>query len=279
MDLVAPLLDQLNSLTWRDYTEILCFSSLLYYVALWLRQDRTKNVLIAFYSYCAVWAVASIVGLSTITQFLYIYSPLLLTLLVIVHQQTLQKNLVALHKIQPATKVGPSDWLELLIRTMLITINREQTITCIIERTDALAGLVQAPFMINAPLNHDLLTMVLTADSFNEHKMVWLTHTAELVAINCEWNHALEQPVHNGTRNSVAWQEDALLFTAKTDAVVVQADAHARTFNLIANGTHTQQLSASHLRTKLEALFQSSDQKGGYHAAHSHKQSSDRLAH
>lgn len=251
MNIFEPFISHLTSLSWKDIVEITAFSALFYYIALWLKKDSQKNMLLSFYAYCAVWGISSLAGFVTVSSFLVAYSPLALTLLVIGHQHSLQKNLVALHKIQ-ATKQPATNWVEALMRTILVTLNDNKSITCLIECTNDLSDLIQAPFVIKAPISEQLLAMVMQNNAFDDTKMVWLQDTGTLMAINSQWNHALETPVSD---TQATWHEDALLFTAKTDALMIHADAQSRLFTIISNGTTYEQLMATQARDLITRIL------------------------
>src|SRR5690242_12597081 len=113
--------------TWRDALEILFLSTAVYYFSLWLTKDRTKNLLPAFYAYCALVFFAYNAQLTTLSQLLLLFSPMVGTIFFLLHQQTLQKNFVALRTLQPARR-NNDDWLETLIQTALIALNNKKEI-------------------------------------------------------------------------------------------------------------------------------------------------------
>ena len=275
MNIFSPVISHLASLSWSDMIEITVFSALFYYVALWLKKDSHKNMLLGFYGYCSVWGISYLAGFVTISSFLIAYSPLILTLLVIGHQHSLQKNLVALHKIQ-ARKQPASNWVEAMMRTILVTINDNKSITCLIERSDDLSNLIQAPFLIQAPVSEQLLTMVMQNNAFDDAKMVWLGDTGTLMAINSQWNHALETPVSD---KKATWYEDALLFTAKTDAIMIHADAESRLFTIISDGSTYEQLMATQARDLITRILSpDTSNQGETNASRPEKHRSDQLA-
>ena len=232
-------------------------------------------MLLGFYGYCSVWGISYLAGFVTISSFLIAYSPLILTLLVIGHQHSLQKNLVALHKIQ-ARKQPATNWVEAMMRTILVTINDNKSITCLIERSDDLSNLIQAPFLIQAPVSEQLLTMVMQNNAFDDAKMVWLGDTGTLMAINSQWNHSLETQV---TDTKSTWYEDALLFTAKTDAIMIHADAESRLFTIISDGSTYEQLMATQARDLVTRILSpDTSNQGETDASRPEKHRSDQLA-
>ena len=122
-------------LTWQDYIEILFFSYVCYYFTHWLHKDRQKNLVGYFYGYC-VFAIGSYYGgFSTITFFLFAGFPAAMMIFIIMHQDILQRNFIALHNI--STKVSlikPLHWHEMLIRSCLVLLHKQQSVICVIEQ-------------------------------------------------------------------------------------------------------------------------------------------------
>lgn len=176
--------------TWHDGIEILFFSSLFYYLALWLRKDRQQNLLWYFYGYYAVTLIAYNANLPTISLFLLLFSPAIIMLFIVMHQDILQRNFVALRHITPAQS-ATRNWLESLIQTCLIVINNNKTITCIIERTDNMHTFLHVPFIIHAPLHTALLEILVNGDSYDQHKMIWIDAHGNLEGINAAWRHSI----------------------------------------------------------------------------------------
>ncbi|MEX0672138.1 MAG: hypothetical protein WD068_02170 [Candidatus Babeliales bacterium] len=276
MMLLEPLVTHITQLHWQDYLEITLFSALFYYSALWLKKDSQKNILIAFYAYCTLWGISYYMGLLTICSFLITYSPLILTLLAITHQHTLQKNLIALHKIE-GPKLPIKNWIDTMMRTILVAVNNGTSITCIIERKDGLSNLITAPFFIQAPITEQLLAMIFDTTAFDTKKMIWLQDTGTLHAINAHWNHALETPI---SQTQSSWHEDALLFTAKTDALVIHADTENHLFTIITHDTTYEQLMATQARDLIIRTLSNTDSIPGEKYAHiPQKHSSDQPTH
>ena len=152
------------------------------------------------------------------------------------HQESLQKNLVALKNITPAKRIAV-DWLETLIRTSLLTINDGKSITCVIEQQDVLRDFLATPLIFNASLKQGLLDILLASQSFDQERMIWVNTEGKLVGINAIWNkpvgaEQLEQQAHNLPQ----WKQQAIFFTSKTDAIILHINPTSRTFDVIMNG-------------------------------------------
>jgi hypothetical protein len=225
-----------SPLYWREVLEIIFFTSLFYYAAVWLKKDRQKNLLLAFYSYCALAFGSHYLGLTTISYTMFLFAPAVTMVFIVLHQEFLQKNFITLKNITPA-KLLDHDWLETLIRTFLIRVGNHQEITCIIEQRDSLYDLVHTPLPVNARLEQELLDLLLTSPSFDADHIVWVNTQGQLIGINARWTRRGEQADLDAKIQELpAWKQNAIFFTAKTDAIVLHINATSRTFDVIVNG-------------------------------------------
>ncbi|MCK5633245.1 hypothetical protein KAH94_05815 [bacterium] len=223
-------------LYWRDLIEITFFTALFYYTSLWLKKDKQKNLLPYFYGYCALSFGAHFIGLTTISYTLFLFAPITAMIFILIHQEFLQKNVVALKNITPAKHVT-LNWLETLIKTSLLTIDSGKSITCIIEQQDSLQDLLTTPLFFNAQLKQELLTILLSSASFDQEKMVWVTTQGRFVGINAVWQKKITQHnLENNLHKMPKWKQQALFFTSKTDALVLHINPTSRTFDIVLNG-------------------------------------------
>jgi hypothetical protein len=230
----------------RDIIEIVFYSSCIFTLCQWLRTDKTKNITIYFFAYCALALSAWVAQMPTLTPFLFTYAPIALLLFIVLHEKTLQRNLVALCSITPA-RIEHTDWLDTLLSSSLATINANKAITVIIEHKDALDHFVTTPFSINADLTKNVLDIFLMSSSYDEHKMIWVNTSGKIRGINVTWNNIQETC------------DDHIIFTAHPAS---------RTFSVIINGKETKNLSAHHVHTmikkQLSSLSSSQRPKGAY---------------
>src|SRR5260221_8174230 len=201
----------------RDIIEIVFYSSCIFTLCQWLRTDKTKNITIYFFAYCALALSAWIAQLPTLTPFLFTYAPIALLLFIILHEKTLQRNLVALCSITPA-RIQHEDWLDILLSCSLTSINNKKLITIIIEHKDALDHFVSTSFAVNADLTKNVLDIFLTSSAYDEHKMIWISTNGKIRGINVTWNNKQE---------------------TCDDAIVLSAHPVSRTFSVIMHGKET----------------------------------------
>jgi len=229
-------------LSWRDGVEILFFSGLFYYLALWLRHDKHTNLVWYFYGYCTTICIAYFAELSSITLFLLICSPIVIMLFITVHQETLQRNFVALKSIQPTHHLA-HNWLEPFIQGCLHALHKNKSITCLIERTDQLDNLVHTACVLNAPVQSILLETIIASSAYDEQSMIWINKHGHIQGINSTWH---KQPNHAN------WLDCACIYTTKVDALVVHGEPISRTFTLIMNGNPIEHMSAHQLQQLLQ---------------------------
>lgn len=231
----------------KDCIEIALASVAIYYFSVWLKADRQKNLLFSFYGYCAVTFGCYYAGLPTLTLFLFITAPLAIMLFILFHQDLLQKNFIALASINAAPAEHESDWLETVIRACLVAINNNKTIYGVIEHRDSLSSMLTTNIPLYTDVQKNVLTMALESSSYDQEKMLWLTAQGKLLGINSRWNVS---PADIITSPSVAmlaeWQQEALFFTHKTDAIVFSINPTSRTFTLIAQGKIVEHINANH---------------------------------
>jgi len=236
---------------WRDVIEILFFSSLFYYLMRWLAKDHSKNLLPYFYGYCFITIIAYTTQLTTISYVLFLYAPAIIMLFMLMHQDTLQRNLVALKNIQPA-QITNHDWLDILFRSCLVMINKNIAVTCVVECTDNLDDLIKTPFFINADLHKGVLELLLDSQAYESDKLVWVSIQGKLRGINATWHTPTYHSSKENNLFSTTWQQESLIYAQQTDALVFYSDAITHTFTIIARGKCFENVSPHHALTLIK---------------------------
>lgn len=237
---IATYLD----LTINDCIEILFFSSIIYYFTLWLNKDRQKNLLIYFYGYCLIAFGAYYCSLSTISFFLFTGFPVITMLFILLHQETLQRNFVALHNMNThISSAMQIPWYKILIRSCLVLLHKQKHIICVIEQCHSLKAFIETSFIFNTPLQDGLLELLVpTQKNLKKNSFIWLDSQGIIKSIEGTW---IEHSTIIQKNNSLpSWQQEALLFTAKTDALIVSNNLEQGTFSFIAQGKCLEGLTA-----------------------------------
>lgn len=218
----------------KDVIEIFCFASIFYFFSIWLKQDRQKPLLFYFYGTCTLLITTHLADLPTISNAIISLCPALIMLFILVHQKSLQKNFVTLKNITPAQNLN-LNWLEILLRSCIISANNKKNIYCLIESHDQLNELVHAPFEIKAKLQPELLDVLLSSPSYEQNKMIWLSNTGMLLGINTKW----QQVDHTSDHDSDSldnWEKKCILSTSKTDALAFRLNSLTKNFDIITEG-------------------------------------------
>lgn len=232
--------------SYTDLLEIIFFSSCIYYFSMWLKQDQTKNLLLPFYAFCVITLLAHSLQLPTVSSFLLFYGPAILVFFIITHQELLQRNFITLHNITPEKGLITKNWVETAIQSALRIRTQNKTIRVIIEHTDALSLCITAPFRLETELHSSLLNMLLDSPSFDQEKMVWLSSTGKLIAINSSWSqNAQKEWIAQELKETDAWLTDTVLFTSKTNALAFSCSPETNGFTLIAQGKILEEVSAA----------------------------------
>ena len=244
--------------SWRDIAEIIFFSSIIYYVSLWLKKDKQKHLLLYFYSYCTLMLSMYHAQLPTATFFLFITAPIACVIFVLIHQETLQKNFVMLRSIKPA-HIAHHDWLETLMRSCLVAANNNKKVHCVIEVNDSLHTIIHAPCNIHADIQKDLLSMLLESDSFDQDKFIWLNAQGKLLGMNASWNSQPQQEwLNESAKTYTQWQHDALFFTQKTDALIISISPSNRLFSIVTQSKLFTDITAPHALKTIEKYLNTS---------------------
>lgn len=187
--------------------------------------------------------------LPTVTFLLFTFAPALVFSFFIIHQQTLQRNFIALKKQVPQKTV--ISWPELFVRSCLRTSAQGHEITYVIEHTDHLSLLINASITIDAHLHEQFLELCVQSILFNKQKMVWLTSHGVLYGINATFNFDYTDFIDN--KNSLtAEHQAALLLTIKTDALIVKTKKTVGTFDIIMQGSYLPDVPAHQLLSLLK---------------------------
>lgn len=257
-----------NIYTWKDFVEILFLSGVVYHFSLWLRKDFQKPLLFHFYSYCTAIVICHQLYLTTTTIALITFAPVVLVLFIVLHQDTLQRNFVTFYNIAPK-KNSWQGWTETLIRSCLVAASHNKAISCIIEKRTMLDEFLKTNHFFDCKLSEGLLDFLIDSNSFHPHDMIWMKDDGTMRGVNSSWKkRSVEVWLAKEVKEQEEWLQDALFFTAKTDALFFKVEPHTRTFTLIAQGKLLEHVSAqAALKTIKKYLGHFETHKKGEHYA------------
>ncbi len=234
----AYLVNQIIFLTWRDVIEIIFFTTCFYYLILWLKKDRDKRLLPYFYGYCALIFVSHALHLSTITYSLFLFSPAIIMLFMFMHQDTLQRNMIALKNIT-ATTTPAQDWLSCIMRNTLKALHNNKSMLILIEHSDTLSSFLKTHYAISAPITDDAMSLLTENNLCNAQQMLWVRTDGTIQGVHASWKASWHPNAYTDTNE---WVDDAIAYTTKTDALIMKSNAQTQSYTVAYNGTVTHDL-------------------------------------
>ncbi len=243
MDIYTFMRWQMRLLTWQDCAEIFFFSCMFYSLTHWLKKDSDKNLLPYFYGYCALAFASYTLQLPTVTYCAFLFSPVVIMLFILFHQETLQRNMIALKNIQLNAPVQ-HDWLEIIIRHMLKLLNEKKSLLLLLENSDALSNYLISAYPLHAHITDGICNLLFEKELYDPISMLWIRTDGTIRGINCVWKASWHPSQY---KDPNAWIDDAVAYTTKTDATIVQLLPESHTCTVAINGTIHEQISMDHL--------------------------------
>ncbi len=236
---------------WKDFLEIAFLSSFFYYCARWLQTDTYKNLLPPFYGYLLILITAHVLELKTIFLLLFIFSPAIAMLFMMMHQSLLQQNFVSLKNIVIQSPPQTADWLSILMKTILKMLSLEKDILCIIEHTDSLQSLLTVSEPLDVPITEGLISLLLT-QLYEPQKLCWISSSGYIRGINAQFKASWHPSSY---QNKEAWIDDAIAYTTKIDAIILFAQSDQHTFSLAYHGSIIKGLSMEQAHLQIKKLI------------------------
>lgn len=212
-----------------DLIEITFYACLFYSFCLWLKADKTKNLLGYFLGYCSIILSAWFFGLPTLPTFLSSYAPAILIIFIILHEKTLQRNFVALSSLSPHAAL-PEDWIEPLLGALIMRMNNNKSCTLIIEKNDALAPMFITEIALSTPVNKEILHVLLTSRTYRSDRLLWLTSKGYIKGMNATFKEQPQSLI--GTHS----YDDINMYTLLSDAFIIHADCSSHLFSITSQG-------------------------------------------
>lgn len=227
---------------WRDCIEAIFLIVVLYKTTAWLNKDKTRKMIWYMYGYCTALLITYFTHLPLIFTFLLTASPVATILLILMHQEMLQKRFAIPTKILPAHL--STQWIDELLQASLVSMNCKKKISCIIEHQDTLQTLISTPYNLNTPCQKSVLLLLSDSNLFDPEGLIWLSHDGIIKGINSSAKD-LQPDSEKDT-----WEQAALICT-KTDALAFRANPEHNTFDIVLKGNIIENLSSTYCRTVL----------------------------
>ena len=238
MSIYSYIAKQIIFLTWRDSIEILFFATTFYFLILWLKKDNEKKLLPYFYGYCTLTFLTHIMQLSTVTYCLFLFAPAIIMLFMFMHQDILQRNMIALKNITSSPTIT-HDWLSCIMRSTLKALHNNKEMLILIEHTNSLASYLKSEYTITTPITDDLMLLLMNNNICNAQQMVWIKSDGTIQGINVSWKASWHPDAYSDTN---AWIDDAIAYTTKTDALIMRSNAQKQHYTIAHKGSVTEGL-------------------------------------
>ena len=236
-------------LTVSDIVEVFFFSAVCYALCLWLKHDTVHNLLYYFYGYCLVVSIAYFFNLWAILSLLYIGCPFTILGFIVVHQHTLQRNIIALKRNKLVVAAADSSWLDVIARTTLTSLTNNQPIHWIIEYTHSIDHFLEMSLPIHAPITASMMNVIVQSHLYNNNEYIVIDYTGQLRGINSRW-----KPITDKHDESMV--ERSMLYTTNLDTLVIACDPAVHTYTIIMHGTKIERQSIHQLLTIVKKHIQ-----------------------
>lgn len=233
---------------WQNIFEIMVISWILYTVIRLLAQDVQKPLLRYFCIYFSIIIIAYSYEYSTLQLLILVTAPALLTFFTIIHQETLQKNFVALYR--PAISTKKDLWHSHLIQFCQKQANKNQSTAFIIEKKQNLESFLTIGVSCNSTFSPIFFDLLYSSPLVFTEQFLLLQYDGTLRGINTEI-----QP-HTVLHTNISSDEKELFLSAKTDTLILKMDSATLTFTCIHNNKKLSHLSAHTTNTILNTFFE-----------------------
>ncbi len=180
----------------------------------------------------------------------------------LLHQETLQRNMIALKNIMLPC-APPHDWLELFLRNVLKTLHHNKPMLLVMEHTDAVGSYLNVAFPLEAQITEGIFNLIIEKQLYDPASMLWIKSDGSIRGINATWRTSWNPESYV---DDDAWIEDAIAYTGKTDALLVHIDPEHHSCTIAVHGTLHKKLSidqtAQLIKKHIEYPLQSSIKKG-----------------
>ena len=237
-----PIVSYMYIWGWRDCLEVLFLITVLYKITVWLNKDRTRKLVWYFYGYCALILICHYASLPTIFACLVTAAPVAAVLMILMHQDNLQKRFAIPAKILPAQL--STQWVDELLQASLVVMNSKKPILCIVEHQDSLNSIISTPYLMSTSCRKSILLMLTESTLFDSQALIWISTDGTLKGINGTWVQSQE------TTDKDIWTTAVKLCT-KTDALAFKGNPERNTFDVVLRGNSIENLSSSNFRSVL----------------------------
>lgn len=235
--------------TFYDCIEIIIMSWLSYKIIHFLTTHSEYNLLKPTIIYVSVIAIAHFIHLVTLELFVLITAPAVICFFILIHQEQLQKNFVALHRL-PTQKTHKKMWHYSLIQWCQKQASKGISSSYIIEQTENLESVLTSYVPCHTLFSSSLLEIIYESPLFFSEKPILIQYDGIIKGLNINYT---KHPILHTYENQ---QAQELFISAKTDALIMHMNAHTLTFTCVHNNQILNNLSAHMMTLILDKFFE-----------------------
>lgn len=230
-----------------DCLQIIFFIAIVYRFLLFLDIRATHSLLNYFTLWSCTFMISHWYCQQPLSLFLLCMGPLLICSLLILHQERIQKNVIASHKrVQKPEKFPSPHWIDILVKECLRASMHNNTIHILIQRTDHIEDLIEIPIHLNTPINESLWTFLMNAITYSPHTCLLLQDQGTVLGLNVEWAQL------HGT---IDWYSFSRNITTHNDTITLSCDQASMLFHITAQGKTLHNISATELTRILKNMI------------------------
>lgn len=250
--------EQFAVYTYQNYLEILILSILIYKALRWLQSDHTKPMILYVYAYTGTIIFSQLIHAVILFWVLVICAPIAAIICIIAHQKNIQKYFAwkNIHRFENST-LPDQQWIEILMRSVLLAAHHKKNIFCIIQRKDYIRHFVEASYKMELPIQKNVLDLIFASPLIENPSIILVTEFGILQHVNAIWSDKLlEYMIMLGQHDSVQHcQEAAHVLSRRTDAILWHIDPNTQECSIWYQDTYIKNLSVDQTLTLLKKLI------------------------
>lgn len=250
--------EQFALYTYQNYIEIFILSVLVYKALRWLQADHTKPMILYVYLYSGIMIFSQLINATILFWVLAICAPIAIIICIIAHQKNIQKYFAWKNTHRFENSILPdAQWLETLMRSILLAAHHKKNIFCIIQRKDYIQHFVEASYKMELPIQKNVLDLIFASPLIENPSIVLVTEFGVLKHVNGIWsNKLLEYMMMFGEHDSIEHcQEAANVLSRRTDAIIWYINPNTQECSVWYQDVHIKNISVDQVLTLLKKLI------------------------
>lgn len=230
-----------------DCLQIIFFMAIVYRFSTFLDTRTTKTLLTYFNAWACSFIISYWFQQQTLSLFLLFIGPLLIIGLLILHQERIQKNVIAARKIiRPSKELSSLNWIDILIKGCLQASMHNHTIKILLQRADCIEEFVETAIPLNAHLNEPLYSFLINTISYHPHNCILFNDQGIILGLDVQWI---------GIHGPIDWNTFAEIITMHNDTIALSCDQASMLFHVTAQGKTLNNLSATDSTHMLKTMI------------------------